>query len=69
MPKFFCQVAEGRNWAVYAHDTFPAFESTSTEKETLLKIYLAYTSYELSPLQLERVQVISVLPGNEDHSL
>lgn len=48
--------------------TFPAFESTSVEKETLLTIYLAYTSHELSPLQLERVQVISVLPGNEDHS-
>lgn len=50
------------------HETFPAFESTSVEKETLLRIYLAHTSYELPTLQLERVQEISVLPGNEDHS-
>lgn len=47
---------------------FPAFEDTSVEKETLLRIYLAYISYELSTVQLERLQVISGLPGNEDHS-
>lgn len=57
MPKFFSGVATGRNWAVYIHETFPAFENTSVEKETLLRIYLAYTSYELSTLQLERLQV------------
>lgn len=53
---------------MYVHEIIPALESTSVEKETLLRIYLAYTSYEPSTLQLERVQVISVLPGNEDHS-
>lgn len=67
MPKF-CQIATRRSWAVYVHEMFPAFESISVEKETLLSIYLAYTSYELSTLCLERVQVIFVLPRNEDHS-
>lgn len=68
MPKFFCQIATRRNWAVYVHERFPTFKSTSVEKETLLRIYVAYISYELSTVRLERVQVIFVLPKNEDNS-
>lgn len=53
---------------MYVHKRFPTFKSTSVEKETLLSIYVAYISYELSTVHLERVQVIFVLPKNEDNS-
>lgn len=42
---------------MYIRATSPAFENTSVEKETLLRIYSAYTSCKLSVLQLERLQV------------
>lgn len=68
MPRFFCWVAMGRNGAAYIHETFPAFEITSVEEETLLRIWHIFLTVCQQTLQLERLQVISVHPGNEDHS-
>lgn len=60
--QFFCGVAAGKNRAAHTRETLPAFENPSVGKEMWLRIYLAHTSYGASALQLESLQVVSVLP-------